>query len=481
MLAVAGLLAAAAVAFALPGPVLAGAPVQASFSGALTTTGPTPPPGVVPPSGARGTLAGAGEVLLSGVPAYIWRDGCAPTAAGMLVAFYDGRGFPGLIPGDAATQTDAADQAIASHGSSGGPRHYEDYALPKDDGHELLDDRSESPAGDEHADDCLADFMGTSRSALGLAYGWTYTSQVGQAVQDFVARVYPSATVDHTDYSASSSDRNSLFDRLRAEIDACRPVILYVDSSGDGVSDHAVVGVGYRETGGYPEYACLDTWYASVRWSRFRDDAAEQKFEVFGATTISVTSPDPATDTTDPVTTVEGADGGWSATPVTLEFDATDDLAGVDRIEAGVDGAALEPLDGVPCTLVIAAQGAHTVSYHAADKRGNVEATRTCSVRIDAEAPVTVVRAARVRQGARVSLRYRVDDVTPRARVRLVVRTLSGRSRATLRPGRRATGALLSASWRATLPRGVYRVWVYATDEAGNRQVAPGSARLTIR
>ena len=51
----------------------------------------------------------------------------------------------------------------------------------------------------------------------------------------------------------------------------------------------------------------------------------------------------------------------------------------------------------------------------------------------------------------------------------------------TLLPGLRPTGELLSASWRATLPRGRYRLWVYATDQAGNRQATAGSARLVIR
>jgi hypothetical protein len=37
------------------------------------------------------------------------------------------------------------------------------------------------------------------------------------------------------------------------------------------------------------------------------------------------------------------------------------------------------------------------------------------------------------------------------------------------------------APWRATLRRGVYRLWVYAVDEAGNRQAAMRSARLVIR
>jgi hypothetical protein len=153
----------------------------------------------------------------------------------------------------------------------------------------------------------------------------------------------------------------------------------------------------------------------------------------------------------------------------------------VDYIEAGVDGAVLSRLDGVPATLEVAGQGVHTVRYRAVDKQGNEEAVGSCTVRIDPRGPVTSARAAGVRRGRRVPLRYRVADLTPRASVRLVVRTLSGRRRATLRPGWRATGTLQTASWRATLPRGTYRVWVYATDQAGNRQARAGSARLIIR
>jgi hypothetical protein len=38
-----------------------------------------------------------------------------------------------------------------------------------------------------------------------------------------------------------------------------------------------------------------------------------------------------------------------------------------------------------------------------------------------------------------------------------------------------------TAAWRATLPRGTYKLWVYATDQAGNGQAGAGSARLVVR
>jgi len=477
-------LAAAAFACALPARALAADPGQTSFSDGLTTTGPTPPPNVRMPAGGRGARAAAGEVLLSGVPAYEWHDGCAPTSAGMVLAYWGASGFPDLIAGDASKQTAAADQAIASHGSPDDRGHWEDYAQPREyGGSGIREDRSEEPEGDEHASDSIADFMQTSWSVNGLAYGWSYVGMVGPAFTDFVALVDPGTSVTTRDCFIDGYGPGRLtFAVLQAEIDAGRPMILYVDSTGDGISDHAVTAIGYRETSGYPEYACWDTWFDTVRWSGFREVSSGYAWGVYGGTAFALTPFDPSTDVIRPVTTVSGADAGWSATPVTLTFRATDYRgSGVDFIEAGVGEAALQKLAGNPATLEVGEQGIHLVSYRATDKNRNKETTRTCTVRVDREGPVTTARAARVRRGARVTLRYRVDDLTPQASVRLVVRTLSGRARATLRPGRRDTGSLLGTTWRANLPRGTYRLWVYATDQAGNREAVAGRARLTVR
>ena len=268
--------------------------------------------------------------------------------------------------------------------------------------------------------------------------------------------------------------------------------MLSVDSSGDGRTDHAVAGIGYRETGGYPEYACWDTWYKTVRWQRFRGVSNTYAWGVYGATTLTLTdaggpspsplpSTPPAADATAPVTSVSGAGAGWSRAGVTLTFPATDEGSGVAFTEAALDEAVLAPLPGLPATLDVTGQGEHTVLYRSTDRVGNVEVARTCTVRIDGERPATSARAARVRRGARVKLRYRVVDLTPTAKVRLVIRTREGRKRATLRLGWCGTNTLRAVTWRCTLARGTYRVAVYATDEAGNRQATPGTARLTVR
>jgi hypothetical protein len=308
---------------------------------------------------------------------------------------------------------------------------------------------------------------------------------VGPAFVDYAESRLSAVTAAYRDYYYGSSGASALtFALLKQEIDAGRPLVICVDSSGDGRTDHAVAGIGYREISGYPEYACWDTWSSIVRWERFSGVSTSYDWGVSSATTFSLAesgSPPPVVDGTAPVTSVDGAGDGWNRTGVTLTFTATDAGSGVDFTEAALDGEPLAPLPGLPATLHVAGQGVHTVHYRSTDKDGQKEAPRACTVRIDAERPVTRARRAAVRKGARVTLRYRVNDLTPKANVRLVVKTLAGRPRASLRLGWRGTNVVRAASWRCTLARGAYRIVVYATDQAGNRQATAGSARLTVR
>ncbi|MEI6727952.1 MAG: hypothetical protein WCN81_17260, partial [Actinomycetes bacterium] len=364
------LLAVLAAAAALAGGVLASsspasAPAVSAALSARTTTGPTPPPSVRAPVRTLAAQASTAEQVISGVPAYIWHDGCAPTSLGMIVGYYDAHGFDALIPGDASTQTTAASQAIASHQvAGGGPEHYEDYALPKDSS-TVIADKSELAVGDEHADDSIADFMHTSRSADGLTYGGSWTNDVGPAFAAYVASKLPGATTSYSDLYMGSTLTWAVLTR---EINAGRPMVFMVDSNGDGQIDHAVAAIGYRLNGGVQEYACWDTWYSTIRWTPFRGVSSSYSFGVWGATELSLSAatpnplpsasttpstspspttaptvqptPKPAPDTTSPVTTVAGADAAWHAAPVMLMFKADDLQSGVQRTETRLGGAA---------------------------------------------------------------------------------------------------------------------------------------------
>jgi len=460
-------------------------PVPADIVSAVhTTTGPTPPPGARPPARSLARRETAGDHLISGVPAYLWRDGCGPTSVGMILGYYDGAGFPGLIAGDASTQTSAVGQAIASHGVAGDPQHYEDYSLPKETGSTVAPDKSELPVGDEHQSDCVADYMHTSWSVEGLTYGGSWSNMVGPAFTSYVAARLTGAEASYADYYWDGFGPQLTFAVLQAEIDAGRPMVFLVDSSGDGETDHAIAVIGYRVSSGTEEYGFYSTWDSAVWWEPFRGLSASYPWGVWGGTTFSLSSgtpPDPGADVTPPVTSVAGADSLWHKTPVTLTFTASDDASGLDFTETEVDADGWNPFVTLPGKLLVKGQGVHQVRYHSRDLSGNVETVRTCRVRIDALGPVTSVRGATVKKGAVASLRYRIRDLTAKATVVLIVRTPGGAARATLRLGVRGTNAARTCSWRCRLPRGIYRLVAHATDQAGNRQRAAGTAKLVVR
>jgi hypothetical protein len=449
-----------------------------------TTTGPTPPPGARPSARSLARRQTAGDHLISGVPAYIWRDGCGPTSVGMIIGYYDGAGFPGLIAGDASTQTSAVGQAIASHGTPGDPQHYDDYSLPKDSGSTVAPDKSELPIGDEHASDCVADYMHTSWSVDGLTYGGSWSNMVGPAFTSYVAARLTGAEASYADYYWNGFGPQLTFAVLQTEIDAGRPMVFLVDSSGDGETDHAIAVIGYRVSGGTEEYGFYSTWDSAVMWVPFRGLSKSYPWGVWGGTTFSLsggTPPDPGADVTPPVTSVAGADSLWHATPVILTFTASDDASSLDFAETELDAAGWSPFASLPGELLVKGQGVHQVRYRSRDLSGNLETARSCQVRIDGLGPVTTVRGATVKKGAVAILRYRVRDLTAKAVVELIVRTPGGVRRATLRLGLRGTNVARACSWRCGLPRGTYRLVAHATDEAGNRQRPAASAKLVVR
>jgi hypothetical protein len=98
------------------------------------------------------------------------------------------------------------------------------------------------------------------------------------------------------------------------------------------------------------------------------------------------------TDTTPPVTTATLAPpanaGGWNRTDVLVTLHATDDISGVARTEAGLDGA---PSVRVTAPIPITAEGIHTLQFHSIDRSQNVEANRQTAVLIDKTPPEAVI------------------------------------------------------------------------------------------
>ncbi len=164
--------------------------------GQQSNSGPKRPDGV--DLGLRASTPA--QVVIEGVPAYLWRHGCGPTAAGMVMGYWDSHGYPDLVEGDASTQTAAVNAMIADDGGNpvcapGELNHYQDYACPVEWSWALtLPDKSEL-GGEIHPDNCLADFMLTSRSSESNNYGWTWFIHVAQAFEGYTKLKYPQVEV----------------------------------------------------------------------------------------------------------------------------------------------------------------------------------------------------------------------------------------------------------------------------------------------
>ena len=242
------------------------------------TAGPVPPPNV----DYRGRLFRPAErasaTVISAVPAYLWRHGSAPAAVGMILGYYDRTGFPDLLPGDAATQTEAVNNALAS------PEHYDDYSLPLDKPPTLLRDKSELPPSERHLNNCLADYLFTSWSLYGNYYGYTWDIDVGSKLPAYVAAV-SSYTVIAVPYAAETVGWHI----VQNEILSGRPLVFLVDSDGDGAADLFVAVAGVNTVDGVNYYGCYNTWDRELHWYPYQGPESGQPWDVRVVLTIVVT------------------------------------------------------------------------------------------------------------------------------------------------------------------------------------------------
>ncbi|MCD4818939.1 MAG: C39 family peptidase [Candidatus Cloacimonetes bacterium] len=192
------------------------------------------------------------QIIISGVPSYLWRHGCGPTALGMVIGYYDGIGFSALIDGNASTQTNNVNNAIANS------EHYNDYSEPIDYYPDLFTDMSETDGA--HTSNCIADFMETSWSSEESRYGSSWSNLISVAFTEYVQ------TCNDDYFTNTTYERFSgaSWDTYKNEINNNRPVVLLVDSDGNGYTDHFVTGIGYDESNS--TYAIYDTWDNSIHW-----------------------------------------------------------------------------------------------------------------------------------------------------------------------------------------------------------------------
>ena len=188
-------------------------------------------------------------------------------------------------------------------------------------------------------------------------------------------------------------------------------------------------------------------------------------------------------ETTDPVVTIEGADSSWHNTPVTLTFSAHDGQSGIQSTMYRGHGASSWTSAGM-YTVPTTAQGEVTVEARALDWCDR-SGTANAIVKIDTTPPVPrAVNNVVTKRKKIVELRYRVTEppgLSDRANVTIVVKRVSdGATMWTVGTGWVKVNTEYYAKYIVRPTPGKYRWYVYATDLAGNTQVAPSSKRLIV-
>lgn len=191
-------------------------------------------------------FAGA-KSTIAGVPEYLWWYGCSPTAGGMLIAYWDNQpGYQNLVEGDVSWQNPAAKNMVASS------EHIADYWT---NAPHPNPDPDPNPAG-THADNCIADFMHTSRSAEGTLDGGTAWQNIPIGLRDYAAWDDPTTTLTNEHYVFNSwiewinypgNPEPFTFNDLQNEIDAAgisRPMELGLLG---GLGGHSIVALGYDD------------------------------------------------------------------------------------------------------------------------------------------------------------------------------------------------------------------------------------------
>ncbi|MGB2823240.1 MAG: LEPR-XLL domain-containing protein, partial [Phycisphaerae bacterium] len=246
-----------------------------------------------------------GQKVLWDVPEYFWHHGCGPTAAAMVLGYWDVVAYPSYFPGDASTHTTAVSEAIASKGDGSdttadpgtpGTGHVPDYAFyggVNDYGWDppFMDLSQQLWPPHPHANDCVADFMATSISAYGHSHGSTSGTSIEQGFDNYSSYVGYSCANAKIRIFGEDLD----FSMVQGEIDNGRPLVLLVDVDGNDETDHFVPVIGYR-TSPTQQYACYTTWAndPGIHWFHWRGMASGNTWGVRAATLFNpcIAAPD---------------------------------------------------------------------------------------------------------------------------------------------------------------------------------------------
>ncbi len=197
------------------------------------------------------------EHWLDGVPDYNWYHGCAPTAGGMNVGYWDRQSeYENLYQGTAPLYADDADS----------PRDAIYDAIASDE--HIMATYDQNQCTHDAAPNSLACFMHTDPNGDSGTATWN----VATGMSRYAAWDNPETSIDesadfgsvvyyapHTNWPDRYNQPALTFERLRWEIDQGRPLMLGL-SLGNGYG-HQVLTYGYRiDDQGDEWFAVRDTW-----------------------------------------------------------------------------------------------------------------------------------------------------------------------------------------------------------------------------
>ncbi|MCK4818293.1 hypothetical protein KA005_21160 [bacterium] len=216
-------------------------------------------------------------------PDYTWWNGCSPTAAGMLFAWWDmpaGGGKTDLYDGDAT---------IWGPPSSGTTSIQADYVGT----HRMVASWEHKKAGMDlgltygsyknHTANSLADFMKTHNMS-------TSRSNMAQGFEDFAMWDDPTTPILESYYSTAwtgyTSNITFSYDIFTDWIDDGLPLHLGIRSATVG---HSVLAVGYDATDSKENYLCHTTWGSGLtKWYWDGTGVPYGGMAVYGATFLEV-------------------------------------------------------------------------------------------------------------------------------------------------------------------------------------------------
>lgn len=252
-----------------------------------------------------------------------WYFGCSPTAGGVVMDYWDTRGYSGLIQGRVEDNIASLDH-IATWYTSNASILSDPYTLRNDAATE--GDMTDPVYVTNYVNNSIADFMGTSHGDYASTHWNSLFAPNASSEQKFNEEGIPNVASGLSDYAAyrgydSYAEyipyTSDLWDQFTAEIDAGRPVILYVDSGLDGIADHATPAFAYRVDGADKEvyFYSLFSGDEAGTWVDFRVLQSSARWSIMGMNVFNPAQSAPIYSASNIVSNITGTSGAISLNP----------------------------------------------------------------------------------------------------------------------------------------------------------------------